>query len=83
MAARGRSSFICPNCHALYRVVGVEIGLEIVEREVTCLACGGPMPAREGNLVLKYFLLRKGGRIQKWGQRYPDRGPDTQEFKST
>jgi hypothetical protein len=41
------------------------------------------MPAREGNLVLKYFLLRKGGRIQKWGQRYPDRGPDTQEFKST
>jgi hypothetical protein len=34
------------------------------------IACGGPLPAREGQFVLKYFLLRKTGRRPKW-QRLP------------
>jgi hypothetical protein len=62
----GKSSFICPNCNALYRVVRVEIDPETVQREITCRACGERLPAREGKFVLKYFLLRKGGRIQRW-----------------
>ena len=65
MGAKGRESFICPNCHALYRIVRVEVGPE-ADRETTCQACGGPLPAREGKFVIKYFLLRKGGRIQRW-----------------
>jgi hypothetical protein len=34
-------------------------------RWVTCRACGGPLPAREGEFVLKYFLLRKAARRHK------------------
>jgi hypothetical protein len=67
MAVKGRESFICPNCHALYRIVRaeveVEVGRETVDREITCQACGGPLPGREGRFVIRYFMLRKGGRI--------------------
>jgi DNA-directed RNA polymerase subunit RPC12/RpoP len=63
MATKGRESFICSNCHALYRIVRVEVGRETVDREITCQACGGPLPGREGRFVIRYFMLRKGGRI--------------------
>ena len=66
MIAGKLSSFSCPNCKALYQVVSVEAGPETETRDVTCRACGGALPAREGKLVLKYFLLRNAGRIQKW-----------------
>jgi hypothetical protein len=58
-------SFICPNCQAFYDLVKVEAGPETTIEELKCLSCGGPLPARDGNLVLKYFLLRKAGRVQK------------------
>jgi hypothetical protein len=72
MAAAVKASFICPNCNALYRMVGQEAGPETLYRELTCRACGGPLPAREGKFVLKYFLLRKGGRIQQWRRASSD-----------
>jgi predicted Zn finger-like uncharacterized protein len=53
------SSFPCPNCDALYRVVEVEVGLDTVDRELTCRNCGPPLVSRKGNLILKYFLVRK------------------------
>jgi predicted Zn finger-like uncharacterized protein len=59
MAGRPRASFTCPNCQALYEVVKVEAGPETTLREVTCLSCKGPFPAREGKFVLKYFMLRE------------------------
>jgi hypothetical protein len=52
-------SFNCLHCDALYHVVRGEAGPETVYREITCLACGGSLPEREGEFVLKYFLLRK------------------------
>jgi hypothetical protein len=52
-------SFHCPNCNALYRVVKVEAGPETPDAEITCRNCGGSLTSREGNLVLKYFLVRK------------------------
>jgi predicted Zn finger-like uncharacterized protein len=58
----GRSSFksfTCPNCQALYQVVKVEAGPESVFQEVPCRVCGALFPGREGNFVLKYFMLRK------------------------
>ena len=58
----------CPNCSALYHIVKVEAGPESIDREVTCRACGGPLPARDGKFVMKYFLLRKAGRNQKWNR---------------
>jgi hypothetical protein len=64
-----RVHFECPNCRALYQVIEVEARPDTPIREVTCLSCGGPLPARQRNLVLKYFLLRTAGRPQN-GQRY-------------
>jgi transcription elongation factor Elf1 len=51
--------FTCPNCDALYHVIKVEAGPETDSRGIVCRACGGALAAREGNLILKYFLFRK------------------------
>jgi formylmethanofuran dehydrogenase subunit B len=56
--------FTCPTCRALCDVLKVEAGPETIFRDVTCRVCGGPLAGREGKFVLKYFLSRKGGRIQ-------------------
>ena len=58
--------FKCPNCEALYHIVKVEAGPQSADREITCRVCGGPLPGREAKFVMKYFLLRKANRIQKW-----------------
>jgi hypothetical protein len=63
--ARAEPFFKCPICDALYHIVKVEAGSETVDRGITCRACGGLLPGREGKFVLKYFLLRNAGRIQK------------------
>jgi hypothetical protein len=60
--------FTCPNCDAFYQVVKVEAGPETDNREITCRACGGPLVAREGKFVLKYFLLRKATRSRRRAQ---------------
>jgi len=65
VTAEKPSSFHCPNCNALYRVVEVEPGPETVEREITCRSCGAPLASRKGNLVLKYFLVRKADRTYR------------------
>jgi predicted Zn finger-like uncharacterized protein len=59
MAADRPSSFHCPNCNSLYRVVEVEPGPETVDREIKCRSCGTPLDSRKGDLVLKYFLVGK------------------------
>jgi hypothetical protein len=66
MAGGKPSSFSCPACGALYQVVKVEAGPESVDREIACRTCGAEFPGRDGELVVKYFLLRKAARIQKW-----------------
>ena len=66
LTAANKPFFKCPNCEALYHIVKVEAGPQSADREITCLARGGPLPAREAKFVMKYFLLRKPGRIQKW-----------------
>ena len=53
--------FNCPNCDAFYHLIETEAGSEADDVEVVaCVACDGPLPAREGRMVLKYFL--SGGR---------------------
>jgi predicted Zn finger-like uncharacterized protein len=54
------ASFNCPHCQALYQVIKAEAGPETVDRAVPCRSCGEPLPSREGDLVLKYFLVRHG-----------------------
>ena len=60
--------FTCPNCDAYYQVVKVEAGPETVDCEVACRSCGALFAGMEGKFVLKYFLLRKAGRVQRRAQ---------------
>ena len=63
MARRVREPFFkCPNCDALYQVVRVEAGPETSDGEIACRVCGSPLAARDGEFVLKYFLLRAARR---------------------
>jgi predicted Zn finger-like uncharacterized protein len=71
VAADRPSSFHCPKCNALYRVVEVEPGPDTVDREIKCRSCGAPLASRKGNLVLKYFLVRTAERTHR--QRRPVR----------
>ena len=59
---RTTDHFNCPNCNALYHVVKTEAGPETDDREITCCACDGPLAARDGMLICKYFLLWKAAR---------------------
>jgi predicted RNA-binding Zn-ribbon protein involved in translation (DUF1610 family) len=58
------NTFTCPNCGAPYQIIKVEAGPESDSREIVCLVCGGPLAAREGEFVLKYFL-RKAARTRR------------------
>jgi hypothetical protein len=54
-----------PELPSAYHVVKVEAGPETDFQDVACRVCRGSLLGREGNLVLKYFLLREAGRVQK------------------
>ena len=58
------SFFRCPGCNALYQVVRAKVGPETVDLKTACCICSGPLVAREGQFVLKYFLLRKAARAR-------------------
>jgi hypothetical protein len=51
--------FNCANGNAPYHLIKVEAGPETLDRELSCRLCGAALPARDGQFVLKYFLLRK------------------------
>ena len=43
-----------------YKIVRVEAPLgSIIDREITCISCGGLLNGREGTFVLKYFLVER------------------------
>jgi hypothetical protein len=65
IASASKPFFKCPHCSALYHIIKVEAGPESDDRQITCRTCGGPLRAREGEFVFKYFLLRHAGRRQK------------------
>jgi predicted Zn finger-like uncharacterized protein len=59
--------YFCPNCNAVYQIVKAEARPETAVQEVKCRACNAPLPARDGNFVLKYFMLRKAAaHTRKW-----------------
>jgi transcription elongation factor Elf1 len=49
------ADFTCMHCGAKYKVVRVETLSEA--QELTCVSCGAPLEAREGQFALKYFLV--------------------------
>ena len=48
--------FACPTGGAYYEIVRVEAGPVMPEGRLTSVKCGGPLHAREGRFILKYFL---------------------------
>jgi len=67
--------FKCPNCDALYQLVKAEAGPETnSDHEITCTLCAAILPPREGQFILKYFLLRKAARRQKYTRADSQRG---------
>jgi hypothetical protein len=52
------TSFTCTNCGAHYKVIRVEGASATDTRELTCIRCDARLDAREGEFVLKYFLMR-------------------------
>ena len=67
MAKSTRGNFNCPHCNTAYQVVKAEVGA--IDRWVTCRTCRGPLPAREGKFILKYFFLRQAGRTDPRARR--------------
>jgi len=59
MPTSASTPFNCPNCKASYKLVRVKAPPVINENQLTCLSCGGPLTAREGGFVLKYFFYRE------------------------
>jgi hypothetical protein len=52
--------FHCPTCTAKYEIVRVEAPPgPTTDREIVCVACGGPLLGREGKFLLKYFLVER------------------------
>jgi predicted Zn finger-like uncharacterized protein len=66
--------FTCPHCQALYQVVKAEAGPETADRAAPCRSCGEPLPGREGNFVLKYFLLRYARQMRRYANSPPSPG---------
>jgi hypothetical protein len=58
--------FSCPSCEAKYKIVTINT-CDVQHGKISCLRCGCPFPASEGNVSLKYFLVRRpSGRNRKW-----------------
>jgi hypothetical protein len=48
--------FQCPQCDAVYQVVRVEAEAAC-DRDINCPVCHAPLRSRDGNFILKYFLM--------------------------
>jgi predicted RNA-binding Zn-ribbon protein involved in translation (DUF1610 family) len=57
MPMANATPFACPTCGADYEVVRVAAPAAMPEGRLTCVKCGGPLHAREGRYILKYFLV--------------------------
>jgi predicted RNA-binding Zn-ribbon protein involved in translation (DUF1610 family) len=69
MGTSTSTPFACPNCGAQYEVVRVETDTVVVGEQITCRRCGGPLHAREGRYILKYFLVDHRGALPKVRRR--------------
>jgi hypothetical protein len=55
----GPEDFACPQCGAHYKLVRVKPGPRTTNRPVHCKVCGHSLAPRDGEDVLKYFLVSK------------------------
>jgi hypothetical protein len=57
--------FNCPNCNARYKLVRAEADHAASYGQIECYHCGGPLNGREGQFILKYFLVDRPRRQLK------------------
>jgi hypothetical protein len=51
--------FNCPNCNSQYKLVRAEADHVASYGPIECYHCGGPLNGREGQFILKYFLVER------------------------
>ena len=49
--------FACPQCESRYKLIREKAGLRTSNRPVRCRVCGHVLASREGEDILKYFLI--------------------------
>jgi len=59
MAKHQPADFVCSGCHATYKVVRAKSELRSGDFPLHCKVCKQPLPATEGEDILKYFLVRR------------------------
>jgi len=52
-----RDEFECPQCQARYRIVRAKAGPQTIDRPVQCKVCAQPFVSKDGEDILKYFLI--------------------------
>ncbi|MGA2894520.1 MAG: hypothetical protein ABSE22_16775 [Xanthobacteraceae bacterium] len=63
--------FTCPGCSAVYRLVRVQAAPETVDRMLHCPVCREQLTSREGDYVLKYFLVSPRDTHRRQAPRTP------------
>jgi predicted RNA-binding Zn-ribbon protein involved in translation (DUF1610 family) len=53
------SSFVCPDCGSVYKVVRLKTPPEPRDYPVGCLTCGRALAPREDEFLLKYFRMER------------------------
>ena len=72
---RIRVNFHCPHCDAGYSVVRVKNESGQAYQLVRCSVCWGPLPATEGDNILKYLLIRRPRNWRPLNSPSPPHGP--------
>jgi len=59
MAQDQIQEFGCPLCQARYKIVRANAGPETINLLVHCIVCQRPFVSRDGEDILKYFLIKR------------------------
>jgi hypothetical protein len=57
-------TFMCPTCGAAYRLIRVLADPALADCEIACRNCGAALLGREGDQVLKYFMINQPGKTR-------------------
>ena len=74
MPVTGVTPFECPNCGAQCKLVRLETDETLPDQQLNCHNCEGTLHGREGEFILKYFLVDRPRR-RALGQRSRSRHP--------
>ncbi len=70
MTKQSANLFECPACRARYKLVRMACDRIESDEQIACRNCGAPLQARDGNDILKYFLVGQR-RYRRPGQHCP------------